>query len=303
MRLIKTFVDLTSHLSDTKIVKRMAVANAVDNHTLEAVLYARDKGIILPVLVGNEQIIKTFFKKNNITDTENIEIINIPDDKEATLEAVRLCTQNKADILMKGLVNTDVLLRAILNKDNGLLEHGSVLTYNAALEIPGYHKMLFFTDPAVIPSPSLYQRIAMINYAIKSARKFGIERPKIALVHATEVVNPKIRFMEDYLKIMEMWRDGEFGDVIIDGPIDLFVALDKEKGSIKNVPSPVLGDTDILIFPDFDSANIFYKAVSIFANAQMGGLLQGTVKPCVVTSRSETAISKLNSIAVACLLA
>ena len=177
------------------------------------------------------------------------------------------------------------------------------MTYNAALEIPTYHKLLFFSDPAVIPSPNLEQRTAMIKYAIASAKKFGIVKPKVALIHATEVANPKIHYMQDYLDIMAAWRRGEFGDVIMDGPLDIFLALDKERGEIKKVQTPVLGDADIAIFPNFESANIFYKSVSLFANADMGGLLQGTDKPVVMTSRSESVQSKFYSIAIACILA
>ena len=141
------------------------------------------------------------------------------------------------------------------------------------------------------------------KYAIASAHKFGIEQPKVALIHATEVANPKIHYMQDYLDIMDAWRKGEFGDVIMDGPVDIFLALDKERGSIKNVPTPVLGDADVLIFPNFEAANVFYKGVSLFGGAEMGGLLQGPDKPVVMTSRSESVQSKFYSIAIACILA
>lgn len=302
MQQIKSFNDLTSHLSESKTRKRMAVANAVDSHTLEAVIMAVEAGIVEAYLVGDVATIEPFLlDKPELW--AHIHIVDKPEVKEATLEAVRMVKQGEADILMKGLVNTDVILRAILDKEKGLLPPGNVLTYNAALEIPTYHKLIFFSDPAVIPYPTLEQRTAMIKYAINTSRKFGFEHPKVALIHATEVANPKIQFMQDYLEIMQMWRAGEFGDVIIDGPLDIFLALDVERGGIKNVPSPVLGDADVLIFPDFACANAFYKGVALFANAQMGGILQGTEKPCVLTSRSETSLSKFYSISVGCILA
>lgn len=280
----------------------MAVANAVDSHTLDAVLRAVDLGIIEAFLIGDVASIESphLFEEHNLSPF--IHIVDIPEVQEATLEAVRMVRSGEADILMKGLVNTDVLLRAILDKEKGLLPPGNVLTYNAAMEIPKYHKLLFFSDPAVIPSPNLVQRTAMIKYAIASAYKFGIKKPKVALIHATEKANPKIHYMQDYLDIMQMWRMGEFGDVIMDGPLDIFLALDTERGSIKNVPSPVLGDADILIFPNFECANCFYKGVSLFGDAEMGGLLQGTTKPVVLTSRSESVNSKFYSIAMACVL-
>ncbi len=302
MKRISSFAELTAHLQSVNNRKRLAVANAVDSHTLDAVLMAVEKGIVEAFLIGDVAAIESpeLFEHN---PSPFIHIIDMPDVKQATLEAVRMVREGEADILMKGLVNTDIILRAILDKEKGLLPPGRVMTYNAALEIPGYHKLLFFSDPAVIPSPSLEQRTAMIKYAIASAHKFGIEQPKVALIHATEVANPKIHYMQDYLDIMDAWRKGEFGDVIMDGPLDIFLALNKERGSIKNVPSPVLGDADVLIFPNFEAANVFYKGVSLFGGAEMGGLLQGPDKPVVMTSRSESVQSKFYSIAIACILA
>ncbi|HJV76994.1 MAG TPA: phosphate acyltransferase [Paludibacter sp.] len=301
MESISSFVELTAHLKSVNCRKRLAVANAVDSHTLDAVLRAVDMGIVEAFLIGDVASIESprLFEQNL---SPFIHIVDIPEVQLATLEAVRMVKTGEADILMKGLVNTDVLLRAILDKEKGILPAGNVLTFNAAMEIPNYHKLIFFSDPVVIPSPNLVQRTAMIKYAIETAHKFGIPKPKVALIHATEVANPKIHYMQDYLDIMQMWRNGKFGDVIMDGPMDIFLALDTERGSIKNVPTPVLGDADILIFPNFECANCFYKGLSLFAGAQMGGLLQGTEKPVVLTSRSESVDSKFYSIAMACVI-
>jgi phosphate butyryltransferase len=301
MESISSFAELTEHLRSVNSRKRLAVANAVDSHTLDAVIRAVDLGIVEAYLIGDVASIESphLFEK---VLSPFIHIIDIPEVQLATLEAVRMVKSGEADILMKGLVNTDVLLRAILDKEKGLLPPGKVLTFNAAMEIPTYHKLIFFSDPVVIPSPDLVQRTAMIKYSIETANKFGIPKPKIALIHATEVANPKIRYMQDYLDILQMWRNGEFGDVIMDGPLDTFLALDKERGAIKNVPTPVLGDADILIFPNFECANCFYKGLSLFAGAEMGGLLQGTTNPVVLTSRSESIDSKFYSIAMACVI-
>ena len=303
MSSISSFAELTAHLQSVDQRKRIAVANAVDSHTLDAVQMAVDAGIVEAILIGDVAAIESPHLFEEHVLSPYIHIIDIPEVKEATLEAVRMVKSGEADILMKGLVNTDIILRAILDKEKGLLPHGNVMTYNAALEIPGYHKLVFFSDPAVIPSPDLRQRTAMIKYAIASAHKFGIEKPKVALIHATEVANPKIHYMQDYLDIMDEWRKGEFGNVIMDGPLDIFLALDSERGGIKNVATPVLGDADILIFPNFESANCFYKGISLFGGAEMGGLLQGTEKPVVMTSRSESVKSKFYSICIACILA
>ena len=303
MQPIASFADLTTHLLNSQKRKRVAVANAVDSHTLEAVLKAVETGIVEAYLLGDVAEIESPLLYAKPQLLEHVHIIDIPEVQAATLEAVRMVKTGDADILMKGLVNTDVILRAILDKEKGLLPAGNVLTYNAALEIPRYHKLLFFSDPAVIPYPNLEQRKAMVKYAINTCRKFGIVRPKIALIHATDKANPKIMFMQDYLDIMQLWRNGEFGDVIVDGPLDIFLSLDEERGSIKHVPTPLLGDADALIFPDFACANAFYKGLALFAGAEMGGILQGTEKPCVLTSRSDSTLSKFYSIAIACILA
>ena len=231
MHPIASFQELTSHLTESQHRKRMAVANAVDSHTLDAVINAVNAGIVEAYLVGDVAEIESYLLEQPDISSY-IHIIDKPDVGEATLEAVRMVKDGECDILMKGLVNTDVILRAILDKQKGLLPPGNVLTYNAALEIPGYHKLIFFSDPAVIPYPTLDQRKAMIKYAINTCYKFGLSKPKVALIHATEVASPKITFMQDYLDIMQMWRAGEFGDVIIDGPLDIFLALDAERGGI-----------------------------------------------------------------------
>jgi phosphate butyryltransferase len=301
MESISSFAELIAHLKFLNNRKRVAVANAVDSHTLEAVLRASDSGFVEAFLIGDLATIESplFFEHK---PTPYIHIIDIPEVEQATREAVRMVKAGEADILMKGLVNTDVILRAILDKENGIVEKGKIITYNAALEIPSYHKLLFFTDPAVIPSPTVEQRTAMIKYVTETAHKFGVARPKIALIHATEKANPKIQYMQDYLDIMDKWRMGEFGDVIMDGPLDIFLALDPERGSIKKVPSPIHGDADILVFPNFECANTFYKGLMVFAKAEMGGLLQGTQKPVVLTSRSESVNSKFYSLAMACVM-
>ncbi|HEY6913797.1 MAG TPA: phosphate acyltransferase, partial [Paludibacter sp.] len=228
MESISSFAELTAHLKSVNCRKRMAVANAVDSHTLDAVLRAVDMGIVEAFLIGDVASIESpeLFDHN---PSPFIHIIDVPEVHEAAKEAVRMVKSGEADILMKGLVNTDVLLRAILDKEKGILKPGTVMTYNSVMEVPKYHKLIIFSDPVVIPSPNLVQRTAMIKYAINTANKFGIKKPKVALIHATEVANPKIHYMQDYLDIMQMWRNGEFGDVIMDGPLDIFLALDVEK--------------------------------------------------------------------------
>lgn len=303
MSAIKSFKELSDHLKAGKHgdMKRMAVANPVDDHSIEAVMHAVDEGVVVATLVGDADIIRE--KLRSRKNADKVTVVDVKDPQEACVEAVRMVKEGECDILMKGLVNTDVILRVILNKEHGLLPKGNVLTYASILNIPGYHKLAFFTDPAVIPAPTKEQRIQMIKYAVAMAHRFGVERPNVALLHATEKANPKIAFMQDYLDIIELWKQGEFGECVIDGPMDVFIAMDHERGAIKNVPSPILGEADVLMFPDFQSANCFYKGLVSFAGAGMAGMLQGTERPVVLNSRSDSAECKFYSICMAVLMA
>lgn len=295
---IRSFSGLTEHLQKISKSKRLVVVNPADKQTMEAIIKATKAGLINPVMIGNPDD----FDLKEIQQQIDFQFIECIDPKEAAAMAVAMVKSDEADILMKGLINTDVILHAVLNKKNGIVPYGNVVTFIAAMEIPHYPKLLFVTDPAVIPTPNLRQRMAMIHYAVMMAESFGVKQPKVALIHGTEKLNPKLNYMTDYQKILEISKSGEFGDAIIAGPLDIFLALDQKLGKIKNVSTPVLGDADIIVFPGFESANIFYKTVITFANAQMGGILFGTEKPVVMTSRSDSPESKFNSIALACLI-
>lgn len=298
MLAIRSFSELTEHLQKISISKRLVVVNPADSQTKEAIIKATKTGLISPVIIGNPDDINI----DHIRQQIDFQFIKCIDLVEASAQAVELVKTGDADILMKGLVNTDVILHAVLNKEKGIVPYGNVATFIAAMEVPQYHKLLFVTDPAVIPAPNLRQRIAMIQYAITMAKNFGVRKPKVALIHGTEKLNLKLSYMTDYQKILESYNSGEFSDAIVAGPLDIFLALDRELGKIKNVSTPITGDADVLIFPGFESANIFYKSMITFAHAQMGGILFGTEKPVVLTSRSDSMDSKFNSIALACLM-
>ena len=308
MDAIKNFEELKNHLKSAGKRKHLALANALDSHSLEAVMMSVEEGFIDAYLVGKKEevarLLEQEFGEKVKKYGDYLHIVDCRGDAaEATTQATLMVRRGECDMLMKGLVNTDVILRAVLNKENGIHTPGNVLAFNSCFDIPMYHKLVFMTDPANIPEPTKEQRVAMIKYSIETARKFGVAKPKIALIHATEIANPKIRFMQDYLDIMEMYRNGEFGDVVMDGPIDIFLAIDKERGAIKRVDTPVLGDADILIFPDFQSANVFYKTAQTFGNASMAGLVYGADSPVVITSRSDSTDTKFYSICMACVLA
>lgn len=295
---ITSFSELTQHLQKISERKRLVVVNPSDTQTFGAIVKAVDAGLVSVLIIGDP----ADFDLQLISSNPFLDFLECKDLYEASALAVELVKKGDGDILMKGLVNTDVLLKAILHKEKGIVPYGHVVTFIAAMEIPTYSKLLFMSDPAVIPAPNLRQRIAMIEYAISMTRNFGILKPKIALLHGTEKLNPKLNFMDDYKLILEDARKGLFGDAIVDGPLDIFLTLNPALGAIKNVETAIQGDADVVIFPGFEAANVFYKTVITFAGAEMGGILYGTDKPVVMTSRSDSTTSKFNSIALACIM-
>ena len=294
---ITNFDQLTQHLKERHSRKRIAVVCADDEHTEYAIARALDEGIARFILVGDTNRLAPYPALRRHADF--VETIHVEQPDEAARIAVNLVHQGKADILMKGIINTDNLLRVILDKEHGLLPKGQVLTHLAMVEIPTYHKLLFFSDAAVLPPPPLQQRIEMIGYAIRTCRRFGIERPRISLIHCSETVSPKLPHSLDYVNIVQLAEAGEFGDVIIDGPLDVKTSCEKSSSAIKGIVSPINGEADVLIFPNIESGNTFYKTVSLFCHADMAGLLPGTTCPVVLPSRSDSGLSKYYSIAMA----
>lgn len=298
---IRNFEELTAHLCRKGHRKRIAVVCANDPNTEYAIARALEEGFAEFLMIGDAAILEHYPSLKRYPNL--VKTMHIVDPNEAVREAVRVVRQGGADILMKGIINTDNLLHAILDKEKGLLPKGKILTHLSVGDIPTYNKLLFFSDAAVIPRPSLQQRIEMISYAIRVCRQFGIERPRIALTHFTEKVSAKFPTSLDYVNIVELAEAGEFGDVIIDGPLDVRTACEKASGDIKGIASPIDGEADVLIFPNIESGNTFYKTVSLFCKAEMAGLLQGPICPVVLPSRSDSGLSKYNSIAMACLTA
>lgn len=280
----------------------IAVAWAQDPNTIGAVRRAVNDGFAEALLVGDPDAIKAVCRAENI-DPSVFTIRPADNEAEAAKEAVRLTVSGEADIVMKGLVGTDKFLKAVMSKESGLMLPGAVMSYVGAVEVPSYHKLLFITDTAVIPFPNLDQKIAMAGYAVKMARKFGIEKPKVALISATEKVSHHFPNTADYAEMCRMAKQGVIPDCIMDGPLDLFLACDPKSVAIKGVNTPVGGDADILLFPSLEACNPFYKSLMLFAGGELAGLITGTIKPVVVMSRSESERSKYYCIALSCLMA
>lgn len=299
MSIIQNFKMMIQHLKGCNIKKTIAIVCGTDDHSKEAVTKAIEEGLVNVLMVGPKSKVENYpiFHSH----PESVQFIDIADTDEAAKVAVGLIREKKADILMKGNINTDNLLRVILNKEYGLLAKGKVLTHLSLAEIPGTSKFLFFGDAAVIPAPNIEQRRSMIGYMVNACHKFGLKTPKIALIHFTEKVSEKFPNSVDYLSLSEEARNGGFGEAIVYGPIDLSTACNPEGADIKGIDTPIHGDADGLILPNIETGNVFYKSITQFAHAEMAGLLMGTDCPIVITSRSDSAQTKFNSIALACL--
>jgi len=302
MSQIKKLDQLAEHVRNSGAKTRIAVAAGEDVNTLSSLGRAAEEGFVQGILLGNRERIKQLCTREGL-DPKLFEIIGATDAKDATVKAVRMVRSGEADVLMKGMVGTDTFLKAVLDKEQGLLPKKAVMSYVCALEIPRYHKLLFISDTAVLPYPDLDQKIAMVRYSVAMARLFGIKKPRVALVTSTEKVSPNLPNTLEYAMISKMAERGQIKNCIIDGPLDVFLACDPSAGAVKGVETPIAGDADILIFPDLESANSFYKGLMLFAGAELAGLIQGTIKPVVVMSRSESAASKYYCIALACLMA
>lgn len=229
------------------------------------------------------------------------DVIDIEDDRpeQAAAKAVALVRQGKADVLMKGLIGTDQLLRAVLNKEDGLLPAGHVLTHLAVAEIPAYEKLLFFTDAAVIPYPTHEQRIEQMRYAARICHQLGIGEPRIALLHCAEHGGKQFPFVDGYADIKQRSENGEFGPCIVDGPMDVKCACSLKALQAKGLVSPIGGEADVLVLPDIEAGNTFYKTLTLFAGARTAGILCGTSAPVIVPSRGDSAEDKFNSILLA----
>lgn len=276
MKDIKNFEQLIGNLSERGVRKRIAVVCPRDKSTQKAVEKAAGLGFVDPV----------FFEE--------------ADPLEAARKAIRLIREGGADILMKGLINSDVLLRAILNKEEGLLEPGHVLTHIGCATIPDYPKLLFYTDASVIPYPTQEQRVEQVRYLAALCHTFGIEQPRISLIHCSEKVDERhFPFTAGYADIIRKAEQGEFGNCLVDGPLDLKTSCSSESLAVKGLFSPIGGEADALVFPDIEAANLFHKAITLFARSSVACVLQGTLVPVVMPSRADSPEAKFYSIALA----
>lgn len=300
--MITSLGQMAEAVRSSGIRKKIAVAWAQDPNTVGSLYRAVSEGFAEAFMIGRrEKIIDTC--RETGADPDIFKIIDAEDEKNAAEMAVAMTRSGEADIVMKGLVGTDKFLRAVMDKEKGLLPPKAVMSYVCAVEIPAYRKLLFITDTAVIPFPDLDQKVAMAGYAIDMARRFGIEKPAVALIGASEKVSSHFPNTLDYSVMCKMAERGQIRGCIMDGPVDLFLACDPESVKIKGVDTPLGGNADILLFPSLESCNPFYKGLMLFGGGELAGMICGTTKPVVMMSRSESELSKYYCVALSCLMA
>jgi phosphate butyryltransferase len=281
--------------------KRLVAAYANDSHTLQAVNEAVLMGIVDGILVGDESVINQVCSRENI-DTSRFRIVHEPNGPAAAAKAVAMINAGDGDVLMKGLVSTDQYMRAILNKEAGLMDPGAILSHVTVMENPNYHKLMIVADVAIIPDPDLKQKIAMLNYLVQTARRLGIETPKIAVIAATEQVNPKMQSCVDAAILTQMAVRGQIKHCLVDGPMAVDLAVDMESVKIKGIKSQVAGDADCMLFHNIEAGNVFYKVNTKLARSELGAIVVGARKPAVLSSRGDSAKTKLYSIALAAMV-
>lgn len=280
---------------------RLAVAVAQDEYVLDAVVKAAELGIVDPVLVGDEEQIRAILTKLSAATT-GYRIIDEPDKTEACMIAARLVRDGEADFIMKGIVDTSVIMRAILNRDNGL-RTGRMISDVLALEIAGFDRLFLVTDPAMSIAPTLEQKADLIRNAVGIAHALGNENPKVAVLAAVEHVNEKMPCTLDAAELTDMNKRGEIDGCVVDGPLQFDNVVSEEAAKHKGIESEVAGKADVLLVPDIEAGNMLVKAAEYFGHAKKAGVIVGAKAPVALTSRASSAESKLYTIAIARLVA
>ncbi len=282
--------------SDEQNTKRLVLASAADEHSLDAVFAAKNKNIIEPVLVGNKDVITKICNKKGY-NLKDVELIDIKDNNEAVKISVQLVRNKKADIIMKGNVPTATLLRAVLNEEYGL-KSGNLLSHFALFELKNYHKLIGLTDVAMNIAPNLKEKAGIISNSVNYLNRIGYTKPKVAVIAAVEVVNEKMPATIDAAILSKMGDRRQIKNCIIDGPLAFDNAISKGSAEHKGIVSEVAGDADLLMMPNIETGNVLYKSFA-FTGAKIAAVILGATAPIVLTSRSDSEETKLNSIVLA----
>jgi phosphate butyryltransferase len=303
MTAIRSLSDLVTSLQQEP-PRHVAVAAGHDPNTIKAVSRAVAEGIAKVTLVGDRQRILDLCAEDGL-NADAFAVVDAPDVLDAGVKARDMVREGRADVLMKGLIPTSDYMKLILNKEDGLLPPGRVLTHMTVFELPAIMaengRLIFGSDVAIIPAPDIAAKKQILRYCVDAAHDFGIEKPKAALLAASEKISPRMpATVEADLITREAGED--FPDAVVYGPLALDLALSPEACAIKGVDFPVCGDADILIFPNIESGNVFYKSCTILAGGSLAAVVIGTTAPCILTSRADSETSKFMSIALGCRL-
>lgn len=290
------FEELVNRVKAREAPKRMAIAAAADRHSLEAALEARRLGLARPVLVGGGGKITALLEElGGAAAVAPGDIYDEPDDAAACRLAVGLVREGKADFLMKGIVDTKVILGAVVDKTAGL-NRGGLMSHFAVFEVPGYHKLLSVVDAGIVPYPTLEQKRSVIENAVNAFRALGRDCPKVGVLACVEKVNPKMPETLEAEELARMNAAGEIKNCVINGPVSYDCAVSKEIADLKGYTGEISGDVDILVAPNIHAGNIMAKMLTCTCGAKMAGIVVGAACPIVLTSRGSSAEEKLLSI-------
>ncbi|WP_243547399.1 phosphate acyltransferase [Pseudodesulfovibrio tunisiensis] len=282
---------------------RVAIARSAEGFVLKAGVEAHERGIAEPVLVGDIPATEALAEREGL-DIAGFRRIHMPEDGAAVAEAVRLFREGEVHLIMKGLVSTATLLKAVLNKETGVPRVSGILSHCSVFESPLDGRLMLMADPGVNISPNLQRKIEILRNTLDVARRLGFVRPRVAVLAATEKVNyPAMPATLDADILTKMSAKGEFGDAVVHGPLSLDLAVSPASAACKGVAGPVAGCADILIAPNIEAGNILYKGLSTFNRCPMAAVVVGSRVPVVVPSRGDSDASKFLSIALASLLA
>lgn len=296
---IRTFAELLEE-AKAKGPKTIAVAAGHQSEVMLASLDAEVADLAEVILVGDSTEIRQIAAQEGF-DISRMEVIHVPESREAAYQVMKLVSEGQAEIAMKGKVETSDFLRAALSKDLRL-RTGRLFTHVAAFEIPGFERLIFISDAGVVVAPDLEQKVQIVQNAIHVAHGLGIGLPKVAVLAATEIVNPKIPTTLDAANLSKMADRGQILGGLVDGPLALDNAISTESARIKGIKSEVAGYADILIAPDIEAGNVLAKAITYFAQGKMAGVVVGARCPLILPSRSDTREAKLVSLALGVML-
>ena len=295
----KKFKDLMN-LAKSREAKRVSVAMAGDRDVLMSVKMAVDEGVIDPILVGDKLEIEKISNSIGL-DLKGIRLIDEKDKTQAARISTELVSSGEASILMKGLVDTSIIMKQVLDKEIGL-RSDNLMSHVAIFDIETYHKLFLVTDAAMNIAPDLMEKKGLIDNAVEVSQSLNIDNPKVAVLAAKEKVSDKMEATVDAGKLAEMSKQGEIEGCIVDGPFALDNAISKESARVKGIDSEVAGDADILLAPDIEAGNVLYKSLTFLGGAKSAGIIVGAKAPIILTSRADNEETKLHSIVLATLM-